>query len=494
MFPQLPKFEGLAKLTPDERRAIMPVRDGSSPEALVEQGLRAVFLYAIQSRSSDVHMSGRGGHDNPRVKFSIRTPGGLENFVYDGPRGSQFMNKMFALTNNAQGGSTTPMISTRFSMELPARFAEDLGLRPDGNKPYLVDLRVEYIRTHDGWKFASRLLDQQRIPKFSEMGLTRVLDAAIRRVIAKPSGLILVSGPTGSGKSTSMKSILDLLNDGTVTISTIEDPVEYTMQGDFPVTQIPVDRELTFPIALRSVLRQDPDVILVGEIRDEETMRIAMSAAQTGHLVLATIHANSGAETISRALELTGSKDPRHAYVLADILLFVVAQRLVKIYGGVSKPRDLQADEAAWLGINGMGFMKLIDEVDSDSALGKVPVLEAIEITPEIRALIRSQELTAGGVYRLARNQPQYETLAMAGVRAVESKGAKLADCMMGLETTADAQECPGLRLQAARAHHASLATVSDAVDQQAAAYQHGAVQSLEQCLLSVQSATWEAA
>ena len=494
MFPQLPKFDGLAKLTDDELRAIMPVRNGSAPDHLVEQGLRAVFLYAIQSRSSDVHISGRGDHDNTQVKISIRSPGGLENFVYEGTSGRQFLDKMFALTNTPQGGSTAPIISTRFSMELPARFASDLGLKPRGDEPYAIDLRVEFVRTYDGWKFTSRILDQQRTPKFSEMGLSRALDAAIRRAISKPSGLFLVSGPTGSGKSTLLKAILDMLNDGTRAISTIEDPVEYRLQGDGPITQIAVDRQVTFPIALRSVLRQDPDVILVGEIRDEETMRTALTAAQTGHLVLATIHANSAPETISRALELTGSKEVRHAYVLAEVLLFVVAQRLASTYGGVSKPRDLQADEAAWLAANGMGFMKLVDEVDSNSVLGKIPLMEGIEITPEIKALIRSQELSAGGIYRLARSQPQYETLAMAGVRAVESKGVKLRDCMVGLETTAEAQEYPGLRLQAARSQQTTLSTISDAIDQQAVGYQQGAVLSLEQCVRAVESATWEAA
>lgn len=490
----LPKYDGLSRLSEDELRAIMPVKSGSTPEALVDQGLRCIFLYAIQSCSSDVHISGSGGHDRMMVKISVRTPGGLEKYTYEGQAGRQFMDKLFALTNTPQGGSTSPIISTRFSIDLPAYFALGLGLSPQGDAPYALDVRVEYIRTYNGWKFVCRLLDQQRRPKFDGLGLPATLASAIRNAIKRPSGLFLVSGPTGSGKSTSMMAILDLLNDGTKAISTIEDPVEYRLLGPGPIAQIQVTREMTFPIALRSVLRQDPEVIFVGEIRDEETMRTALAAAQTGHLVLATIHANSAPETITRALELTGSSDPRYAHVLADVLCFVAAQRLVNTYGGLPKRRDLQADEAAWLAVNGMGFMKLIDESVSDSVLGKLPLIEGIEITPDIKALIRAQNLSSGGIYRLARDQPQFETLAMAGVRAVESKGAKLRDCMAGLETTAEAQEHPGLRLQAARGHQTSLSAISDAIDRQAAAFQKGAVVSLDDCIDTVAADAWEAA
>ena len=494
MLSELPNYDGLAQLSPDELRSIMPVKSGSTPEALVDQGLRRVFLYAIQSCSSDVHISGRGSHDRMAVKISVRTPAGLENYTYDGEAGRQFMDKMFALTNTPQGGSTAPIISTRFSIDLPAHFAASLGLSPRGDAPYALDVRVEFIRTYDGWKFVCRLLDQQRTPKFDGLGLSQTLAAAIRAAVKRPSGLFLVSGPTGSGKSTSMKAILDLLNDGMKAISTIEDPVEYRLLGTGPIAQIQVTREMTFPIALRSVLRQDPEVIFVGEIRDEETMRTALAAAQTGHIVLATIHANSAPETITRALELTGSTDPRYAHVLADVLCFVAAQRLVNTYGGQPKRRDLQADEAAWLAVNGMGFMKLIDEPGTNSVLGKLPLIEGIEITPDIKALIRSQQLSSGGIYRLACHQPQFETLAMAGVRAVESKGAKLRDCMVGLETTADAQEYPALRLQAARSHKTSLSVVSDAIDRQAEAVQQGEVVSLGDCIDSIAAATWETA
>lgn len=494
MIADLPDYPGLAQLNDDELRGLMPTRTGSNPDAQVEQWLRRVFLYAIQTCSSDVHMLGIGTHSETSVRFGIRGTSGLENFVYVGDNGRHFMDKMFALTNTPQGGSTAPIISTRFSIELPYAFAASLGLKPEGKNTYAIDIRVEFIRTVDGWKFTSRLLDQQRIPRFDEMPLTGALKSAIRRAITKPSGLVLVSGPTGSGKSTTLKAILDLLNDGTRAIATIENPVEYRLRGDGPLAQIQVTNEVTFAKALRSVLRQDPDTILVGEIRDEETMEIAMAAAQTGHLVLSTIHANSAPETITRALELAGSKSMRHAYVLSEVLRLVVAQRLVTKYSGRERRRDLQTDEAAWLASNGMGHMKLVTEVEGESRMGKVPLMEGIEITPEIKALIRSPDLSSEGIYRLARNQVQYETLAMAGVRAVESQGVKLRDCMVGLETTAEAMVYPGLRLEAARAQGVSLSAVSMAIDRQSEAHERGEAASLDACLREVAESTWEAA
>jgi type II secretory ATPase GspE/PulE/Tfp pilus assembly ATPase PilB-like protein len=269
--------------------------------------------------------------------------------------------------------------------------------------------------------------------------------------------------------------------------------VELRLRGPGPITQIPVTNEVTFARALRSILRQDPDVILVGEIRDTETMLTALSAAQTGHLVFSTLHANSAAETITRALELTGG-ERRHSFVLSEVLRLVVAQRLVPVFGGQSKTRDLQVDEAAWLTDNGMGFMKLIEDVDGSNVLGKVALMEGIEITPEIKTLIRSQDLNADSVYRLACHQPQYETLAMAGVRAVESKGARLQDCMVALETTTEAQEYPALRLQAARAERVSLSRVSEAIDLQTTAHQQGEALELEVAIREIAAATWESA
>lgn len=461
----IPQFADLDELTPSEQKGIMIIKKGNTDTAPVEGLLRRMFIHAIVSKSSDIHISGHGDREQPVVYISVREPKGLLNLIYDGTAGRHFESKLFQLTATAQGGSTPEILSTRFSMELPAHFALKHGLVPEGNMPYAVDVRVQYVQTYDGFTFVCRLLDQQRAPKLHELGLSYALLAAIKRAVSEPSGLILVSGPTGSGKTTLLNALLGYLNDGTKSISTIENPVEFRLRGTGPIKQIQVQGDITFARALRAILRLDPEIILIGEIRDEETMEIALQAAQTGHLVFATIHANSGPETISRALDLTVNKR-RDAYRLAETLKFVMAQRLLDKYEGEFMNRPYGRDEIAWLGVNGIHHSSdFFKESDSDIRKGKVALIEAITIDNEIKQTIRSEHLSVSEIYRLARNQMQYETLASAGVRAVESDGCHLRDCMTRLESTTDAQMSPGLRQILAKEYNLSLAQVAIELD-----------------------------
>jgi len=290
--------------------------------------------------------------------------------------------------------------------------------------------------------------------------------------LKEPSGLILVSGPTGSGKSTLLNAILKYLNDGTKAICTAEDPVEYRL-GEGSIKQIQIGGDITFPRALRSILRQDPDIILIGEIRDAETMEIAIQAAQTGHLVLSTIHTNSAHETVGRALSLCMDKD-RDAVRLAETLKFVIAQRLVSRYEGELVPRALTNNEIDWMVINGIPQPGNFAEVVPKGKKGKMAVLEAIAITDEIKMVMRSGKPKDEEVYRLARNQWQYESLASAGVRGVESRGCLLKDCMESLDTNTDAKIYPGARLVAAREYDLSLSVVSHLVDKRIEEWMNG--------------------
>jgi len=479
--------------TPDENRKVMVVREGTSEDALVEGKLRDIFIWAILSNASDVHISGHGDRQKPTIDIAVRTPRGIVNLTYDGANGKHFEAKMFQLTATPQGGSTPDMLSTRFAIALPAHFARERGLQPrlnaDGReRPYLVSLRVEYIRTYDGFSFVSRLLDQQRTPGLQEIGLSYALLRCIERALEEPSGLILVSGPTGSGKTTLLNALIGRLNDGQRSIVTIENPVEYHLEGTGPIKQIEVRGEITFARALRGTLRLDPDVILVGEIRDKETMEVALQAAQTGHLVFATLHANSGPETLSRALDLTPDKQ-RDAYRLAETVKLVLAQRLLDRYEGVSRPRAVARDEAAWLEANGMGFISHIDEVTGTHKCGKAALVEALSMTASIKNAIRADALDSSEIYRLACDQMQYETLAGAGVRAVQGLGCRLRDCMTRLESTTDAQETPGLRPRLAREHQLSLAQVAEAIDVLQAAEDEGRPVQLADCLQQAREA-----
>ncbi|HSD09794.1 MAG TPA: ATPase, T2SS/T4P/T4SS family [Candidatus Binatia bacterium] len=189
----------------------------------------------------------------------------------------------------------------------------------------LVDVRVSVLPTTDGEKFVLRLLDPNATTrKLDSLGMSPQDLAKIRQHIRKPEGMILVTGPTGSGKSSTLCAIIEEIFSPNRNIVTIENPVEFNIKG---VTQVEINEKqgLTFASVLRSVLRQDPDVIMVGEIRDRETAEIAFRAAQTGHLVLSTLHTNDTVSTITRLLDL--GVEP---YFIAPSLIAVVAQRLVR--------------------------------------------------------------------------------------------------------------------------------------------------------------------
>jgi type II secretory ATPase GspE/PulE/Tfp pilus assembly ATPase PilB-like protein/ActR/RegA family two-component response regulator len=188
-----------------------------------------------------------------------------------------------------------------------------------------VDIRVSSMPTVYGEKIVLRLLDPSRgMRRLTDIGMTPHDLATLRRWIDRPEGMILVTGPTGSGKTTTLYAVIQEIVSPQLNITTIENPVEYELAG---VSQIPINEKqgLTFSTVLRSVLRQDPDVIFVGEIRDRETAEIAFQAAQTGHLVLSTVHTNDTVATVTRLLEL--GVEP---HVIGPSLLGIVAQRLVR--------------------------------------------------------------------------------------------------------------------------------------------------------------------
>ena len=187
------------------------------------------------------------------------------------------------------------------------------------------DFRVSTLPSVHGEKFVIRILDKTSF-KFtrSDLGFTESENAVIDKMLARPYGIILLTGPTGCGKSTTLYSFLKEINKSTVNIVTVEDPVEYSMPG-VTQTQVNTKANMTFAAALRSILRQDPDVIMIGEIRDEETAEIAVRAAITGHLVFSTLHTNDAPGAVTR-LEDMHIPD----YLLSDSIVGVIAQRLVK--------------------------------------------------------------------------------------------------------------------------------------------------------------------
>lgn len=190
---------------------------------------------------------------------------------------------------------------------------------------YKIAFRVSILPVFDGEKIVMRLLDESsKGLTLEKMGLHPHALEIVQREINKPNGMILVTGPTGSGKTTTLYTMMDILNTPEVNVSTVEDPVEYRMPR-VNQTQVQPKIGMTFAAALRSLLRQDPDIIMVGEIRDQETLEIAMHAAMTGHLVLSTLHTNSAAATLPRMLDM--GAEP---FLIASTVNVIIAQRLVR--------------------------------------------------------------------------------------------------------------------------------------------------------------------
>ena len=190
---------------------------------------------------------------------------------------------------------------------------------------YKISFRVSMLPVFEGEKIVMRLLDEtSKGLTLEKMGLGGEALETVHRSIKRPNGMILVTGPTGSGKTTTLYTIMDILNTSEVNISTVEDPIEYRMVR-INQTQVNAKIGMTFAAALRSLLRQDPDILMVGEIRDGETMQIAIEAAMTGHLVLSTLHTNSAAATLPRLLDMGAE-----AFLIASTVNVIIGQRLVR--------------------------------------------------------------------------------------------------------------------------------------------------------------------
>ncbi len=205
-----------------------------------------------------------------------------------------------------------------------------------------LDVRVSILPTFYGERVVMRLLMQSsQIPQINELGFEPSLINDVKKILRSSHGIILVTGPTGSGKTTSLHSFLREVEEPHKNLLTVEDPVEYKSDN---IAQIQVNEKvgLTFASALRSILRQDPDVIMIGEIRDEETASIAVRAALTGHLVFSTLHTNSAAATISRLADM--GVEP---FLISSSLLGILAQRLVRVLCDECKEEDVLAEEFA---------------------------------------------------------------------------------------------------------------------------------------------------
>ncbi len=284
-----------------------------------------------------------------------------------------------------------------------------------------MDLRISTLPTINGEKVVMRLVDRSKdIPSLQQLGLHAYNLQLLQQVLKNPNGIILTSGPTGSGKTTTLYSCLSLLNSGKTNILTIEDPVEIPLTGTSQ-SQTKKDIGFTFATGLRAALRQDPDIIMVGEIRDEETMQTAIEASLTGHLVLSTIHTNSAIETISRMINMG---IPR--YLIASSLRCVIAQRLVRKVN--PEAVDIKAPNPKIQDFFANSLKTLAESITKDLALDNVQI-------PHLKEGLSELDKFSGRtpLYEILVFTEEFKTALIDGATIPELKKIAIKNGMMTL-------------------------------------------------------------
>lgn len=283
---------------------------------------------------------------------------------------------------------------------------------------YELDVRISTLPSQFGERVVLRLLDRgQTQTGIDNLGLSPRDREVFEGIIHAPEGLVLVTGPTGSGKTTSLYAALHALNDRERNILTVEDPIEYSMEGVGQI-QVNAKTEMTFARGLRAILRQDPDVIMVGEIRDGETARIAVESAMTGHLVLSTLHTNTAIGAVSRLIDMGVER-----YLLAPMLRGLVAQRLVRrLCPDCRTSHALTQAEATMLS----GAMKpgteVFDAVGCDACAdtgyrGRLPIYEIIAMTAQLETMIHEGASEAALAAQARKTAPSILQDGVAKIR-----------------------------------------------------------------------------
>ena len=364
--------------------------------------VNSIIERAILERASDIHIEPK----EKELQVRMRIDGVLR--------------KILTIPKNLQN-SVISRLKIMSGMDIAERRVPQDGRFNVKNKKREFDLRVNSLPTVYGEKIVARLLDKRAgylTP--DSIGLMGDNLKKYQRAIHCTSGVILIAGPTGSGKSSTMNTMISQLNTEEVNVVTLEDPVEYNIDG---VNQVQINEKtgMDFANGLRAILRQDPDIIAVGEIRDGETAQISMRAAITGHVVLSTIHTNDAVGTIER-LEDIGVEP----YLIATALRAVISQRLVRrICPKCKKSYEATDEEVRRLGLStehkhifyrGEGCADCFNT----GYRGRIGVFEILEITPEIRPLISQQAGRPGIEQELASAHSEFKTLRENAIQLVE--------------------------------------------------------------------------
>ncbi len=373
-------LEGIDDLDPDQVRLVesTEVEKVGIEEAEAEPVVKLTSLVlrdAINQRASDIHFE--PGRDGGKIRFRV-----------DGVMRRHMQLPMTALNR------VLSRIKIMGNLDIADR------MRPQDGRARIVvdkkeyDLRISTVPTREAEKAVIRVLSSVTAMGLADVGMTKPEFDRFTKILGQRDGIIIVTGPTGSGKSTTLYAALRDLATEDVNVMTVEDPVEYEVKG---ITQIQVEakRGVTFASALRAILRQDPDVILIGEIRDRETAEVAVQASMTGHLVLATLHTNDAVGAVQRLIDI-GLDRPS----IAEALRGVLAQRLVRrLCSYCAVPADLPLPEeegilSARQGVTPSKVAVGCDECGHTGYRGRLPILELLTVDETIRQLVVKEAST----------------------------------------------------------------------------------------------------
>ena len=364
-----------------------------------------LLVEAIRRRASDIHVEPYETY----LRVRVRIDGALHTILTPPERLHSAITARFKIMAE---------------MDISKRRIPQDGHIAIGYQGETVHYRVSSLPTVYGEKVVIRLLKKdQALHELDSLGFDAGEATCVKRGFAAPHGLLLVTGPTGSGKTTTVHAGLNHINEPEVNIVTLEDPVEASLDG---INHVQTNNAagLTFSSGLRSILRQDPDVVFLGEVRDAEVANITMKAALTGHLVVSTLHTNSAAESLARLADLEIPP-----YLVANALVMIIAQRLVrKICDACAEPVQITAEEVHEFHLSEQQVAEATprrgagcDACMSSGYLGRIPVYEILEVSNPMRAAIRA-EAPADEIIRLATENGMRFLREAGIVRALEGK------------------------------------------------------------------------
>jgi type II secretory ATPase GspE/PulE/Tfp pilus assembly ATPase PilB-like protein len=367
------------------------------PVVLVNELVRL----AVAQRASDIHLEPK--HDMLQVR--IRVDGALVDV------------QPIALAVAANVVSRVKVLAKMDISE--RRLPQDGQIAIDFEAGKRVHLRCSTFPASQGEKVVLRVLSGQQLTPFERLGIELPGQATLREVVGRPQGFVVTSGPTGAGKTSTLYALLQLIDPRDVNVVTLEDPIEIELYG-ITQGQVNVRTGFTFATGLRAILRQDPDIILVGEMRDSETAGIAMQAALTGHLVMSTLHTSDTVETIVRLVDL--GVEP---WIVANALSAVLAQRLVRVVcphcrGTAKLERDLWDGDQVLL----TAGTQIVRPTGCDKCMrtgyrGRTGIFEVVELDDELRELVKAK--APGRDYRDIYTRRKIPSLRWAGMLKVNA-------------------------------------------------------------------------